>query len=397
MKKDTQNIICAVVAALLGIGLFCGVLYRFTPDYRSRSQISIAVICNGDKSTPYTANFARAAEQLNLSGDTLNIYYNTPGDDAEELIRGLANDGVDLVFSNSDLYGETMRRMAEQYPDIQFCAATCSNADASVPNYHTFMGEIYQGRYVSGVAAGAKLNQMIADGRITPEQAVLGYVAAYPEAETISGYTAFLLGVRSQCPTAVMRVRYIHTWSNYALEKKTAEELIAEGCVVISHDTDTAGSAIACENAEMPYPVYHIGYNQDMQSVAPTTALTGTCTDWQHYMEAAVKAVRSSQPIESAVKGTCFGNDAAGGLQEGWVRLFDLNSVAAAPGTDVLLAETIEAMRQGRIHVFQGDYTGTDPEHPEDVCDLTKEYIENASRSAPSFHYVLRDVITVEE
>ncbi|MBR2087085.1 MAG: hypothetical protein IJ906_08120, partial [Oscillospiraceae bacterium] len=128
MNKDIQNIICAVIAALLGIGLFCGVLYRFTPSYRSRSQISIAVICNGDKSTPYTANFARAAEQLELSDDELNIYYNTPGDDAEELIRGLANDGVDLVFSNSDLYGETMRRMAEQYPDIQFCAATCSNA-----------------------------------------------------------------------------------------------------------------------------------------------------------------------------------------------------------------------------------------------------------------------------
>ena len=397
MSKDTQNIIRAVIASLLAIGLFCGVFYRFTPGYRSKAQISVAVICNGDKSTPYTANFARAAEQLELSGDELNIYYNTPGDDARALIQKLADEGVDLIFTNSAVYGDTVRRMAEQYPDIQFCAATCTNADGSVPNYHTFMGEIYQGRYVSGVAAGAKLNEMIEQGEITPEQAVIGYVAAYPEAETISGYTSFLLGVRAQCPTAVMRVRYIHTWSNYALEKGTAEALIAEGCVMIAHDTDTAGSAIACENADMPCPVYHVGYNQDMVSVAPTTALTGTCIDWAPYMEAAVQAVRADQPIESAVKAKCFGNDAAGGLQEGWVRMFDLNRVVAAPGTEELLEETITAMRQGRIHVFQGDYTGTDPEHPDDVCDLTKEYIENASSSAPTFHYVLRDIITIEE
>jgi basic membrane protein A len=397
MNKEMQNIICAVTASAISIGLFCGAFYRSTQRARNNEPITAAVICDGDKSTPYTANFARAAEQLQHDGVQMEFYYNTPAENAGELITQLADESVDLIFTNSYEYGETVRRMAEQYPEIQFCAATCDNADASVPNYHTFMGEICQGRYVCGVAAGAKLSEMIENGVITEDQAVIGCVAAFENAEVISGYTAFLLGVRSQCPAAVMRVRYIHTWSNFAAEKKTAEELIAEGCVIITHDTDTIGTAIACENAEMPYPVYHVGYNQDMISTAPTTALTGTCINWEPYMRTAAEAVQAHKPIESLVNGRTFVNDAAGGFTEGWVRMFDLNTATAAPGTEELLEETITKLHQGRIHIFQGDYTGVDPEDPSDVCDLNKEYIENASSSAPTFHYVLNDVITIEE
>lgn len=400
MNREVQNIICAVIAAVVAIGLFCGAFYRYSPDYWEKTHITAAVVCNGDKSAPYTANFVQGAEQMWSSGSaagTTMTCYNIPLDRAEAFLTNLAEDGTNLIITNSYEYGEIAKRVAERYPDIQFCCATCDNADPSVPNYHTFMGEISQGLYVSGVVAGAKLSEMIEQGIITPEQAVVGYVAAYPQAETISGYTAFLLGVRSQCETAVMRVKYVHTWSNYALEKKTAEELIAEGCVVISHDTDTAGSAIACENAEMPYPVYHVGYNQDMVSVAPTVALIGTRVDWSLYMAAAAEAVWQGEPIESHVKGKVFVNDASGGLAEGWVRMFDLNSVAASPGMEELIADTVTGLKQGRIQIFQGDYTGVDPENPSDTCDLNKAYVEHAQRSAPSFHYVLRDVITVEE
>lgn len=396
MTKDVQNCISAVIAAGLALAVFCGGFYEKSRQSRESAQLTVGMICNGDKSVPYTANFKAAAEQAAGDGELLSAY-NIPYDRAEEIIAQMAEDGAELIFTNSIGYGEAVRRAAQQYPDIQFCAATCDNADPSVPNYHTFMGEIYQGRYVCGVAAGAKLNEMIEKGEITPEQAVLGYVAAYPNAEVISGYTAFLLGARSQCPTAVMRVKYIQTWSNYVEEKHAAEELIAKGCVVLSHHTNTLGTALACENADMPYPVYHVGYNEDMIGTAPTAELIGTCIDWTPYMAAAVEAVRQDKSIESLVPGRTFGTDAAGGIEEGWVRLFDSNTAAAAPGTEELLEETITKLRQGKLHVFQGDYTGVDPEHPNDVIDLSTEYVENANSSAPTFHYVLQGVVIVEE
>ena len=142
-------------------------------------------------------------------------------------------------------YGEKTKEYAEAYPEIQFCQATCSNANEEpvLKNYHTFMGNIYQGRYISGVVAGMKLQELIEDGEITPGQAKAGYIGAYSCAEVISGYTAFFLGIRSVVPGATMTVRYTNTWGNHLLEKECAKKLIDEGCVIISQHSDTAGPA----------------------------------------------------------------------------------------------------------------------------------------------------------
>ena len=142
-------------------------------------------------------------------------------------------------------------KLAPEYPNTQFCQTSYMDMrDKTVPeNYHTFKGEAYQGRYVSGIAAGMKIDQMINEGIITEEDAKVGFVAAFPTSEVISGYTAFLMGVRSVVPTAVMKVTYTHTWSSYALEKRAAQQLIGDGCVVVSQYTDTIGPAIACEES----------------------------------------------------------------------------------------------------------------------------------------------------
>src|SRR5699024_8245098 len=147
---------------------------------------------------------------------------------------------------------------AAEYPDIQFCHATGTAASASeLTNVHNYFTAIYEARYVSGVVAGMKLNQMIEDGAITAETAKIGYVGAFPFAEVISGYTSFFLGARSVCPSATMEVRCTNSWSDMALEKETAEALIADGCVLISQHSDTVGPATACEAAGVPI----VGYN----------------------------------------------------------------------------------------------------------------------------------------
>ncbi|MCR4837539.1 MAG: BMP family ABC transporter substrate-binding protein [Eubacterium sp.] len=138
------------------------------------------------------------------------------------------------------------KKYAGLHPEIQFCEATApdandENGDPVYENYHTFMGEIYQGRYISGVVAGMKLKELLDQGILRPEEAKVGYVAAYSSAEVISGYTAFFLGVRSIVPEAVMEVKYTNTWSNYNIEKQCADELIDRGCVIISQHSDTTG------------------------------------------------------------------------------------------------------------------------------------------------------------
>ncbi len=169
-----------------------------------------------------------------------------------------------------------------------------------------------------------------------------------------------------------------------------------EGCVIISQHGDTIGPAVECENAKTDRPVYHVGYNEDMINVAPTTSLVGTRIDWAPYICGAVGAVLDEKRIEDAVSGNVHGNDIGAGFREGWVKMLELNPVIAPAGSEELIRETIEEIETGKRRVFQGNYVGVDPDDPDDVWDLNTEFPENQNASAPSFHYILRDVVVIE-
>ncbi|MCR5687388.1 MAG: BMP family ABC transporter substrate-binding protein [Lachnospiraceae bacterium] len=365
-----------------------------------REHLTVGFIYDNDESTPYTYNFSLAKDALEKEyGERVDILTcsNVLDDEMEEPLRELAGKGCDIIFFNG--YSELVRKLAPEYPSIQFCQTSYMDmSNETVPeNYHTFKGEAYQGRYISGIAAGVQLRQMILDGTITNDEAVVGFVAAFPTSEVISGYTAFLMGVRSVVSQAVMRVSYTGTWSSYALEKSAAQHLIDEGCVVISQHTDTIGPAIACEEAAETKEVYFVGYNQSMSDVAPATSLITSRICWEPYVLSAVKAVMANKPIESFVSGKIHGNDVSAGFDQGWVEMDDLNMQIAASGIERAMGSAVSQFKRGRVDfVFKGNYTGVDPDDPSDTYDLKKGYIENADSSYPTFHYILEDVITVE-
>lgn len=386
---------CAVSIALV-LMLTC--VFRRDAD----STVKVGFIYVGDASTGYTGNFIAAQKELEtLYQDRVEIMamYNVAGGTEGEYLQGLVDAGCDIIFSTSYNYGITTKEFAQRYPDIEFCMATCSNANEEpyLENYHTFMGAIYEGRYASGVAAGMKLKELLDSGVITAEQARIGYIGAYPYAEVISGYTAFLLGVRSVVEDAVMTVKYTYKWNDYLLEKKYARELIDEGCVIISQHSDTAGPAIACEETDVAVPVYLISYNESMSDIAPTTYITGCKINWKPYVTGAVAAVLGGKSIEKTVKGHVVGNDIGAGFDQDWVEMLKINEVVAAKGTAEKLEEVIEGFKKGKIQVFKGNLIGINVDDPDDIYDLSGGYRENDNCSAPTFKYILQDIITVEE
>ena len=397
---EKKKIIWVVIASLICIlELFAYRHLEEKIDFGHKS-IKVGLIVDGDESTPYSENFIRAMDTMKMEfGDDIDIMIrcNVPYEDVDEVLRELADKGCDIIFTNSYGYGETVKAVAAEYPAVQFCQATCDNADKSiVSNYHTFMGEIYEGRYIAGMVAGLKLTELIDKGVIIPEEAWIGYVGAYPYPEVISGYTAFLLGARQTCPSARMRVKYTNTWTSYMKEKEIAGELIDEGCIIISQHSDTIGPAVMCESAETDHPVFHVGYNQDMIDVAPTTSLIGTRINWTPYIRDAIKATMNNRKIEEVIRGHVHGNDIGAGFEKGWVEMLELNPAIAPEGGAELVNRSIEDFKNGRIHVFRGDYIGLNPTDPSDSWDLNTEYLENNDSSAPTFRYILKDVIVVE-
>ena len=391
----TVSLTCAFILCGLIIAL------RLMNLTGHKEHLTVGFIYDNDESTPYTYNFSLAKDALEKKyGAKVNILTcsNVLDDEMAEPLRELADQGCDIIFFNG--YSELVPKLAPEYPNTQFCQTSYMDmTDATVPeNYHTFKGEAYQGRYVSGIAAGMKLNQMIEEGTITEDKALVGFVAAFPTSEVISGYTAFLLGVRSVVPTATMEVCYTQTWSSYALEKSAASKLIKNGCIIISQHTDTIGPAIACEEAPKGKEVYFVGYNQSMSEVAPGSSLVTSRVCWEPYVISAVEACFENKKIEKVVSGKIHGSDVSAGFEKNWIEMVDLNLQVAAPGTQEAMNSAIDRFKRGNgDFVFIGNYTGVDPDDPSHTIDLKNGYIENETTSYPTFDYVLSDIITIIE
>ena len=391
----TTILTCIVLLVLLMAG------FKILDLNRGKDHLTIGFIYDNDESTPYTYNFSLAKDALEKKyGEQIEVFTcsNVLDDEMEEPLREMAEKGCDIIFFNG--YSELVMQLAPEYPNIQFCQTSYMDmSGVSVPdNYHTFKGEAYQGRYISGIAAGMKINQLISEGTITEDQALVGFVAAFPTSEVISGYTAFILGVHSVAPSAEMRVIYTETWSSYALEKRAAQQLIDEGCVIISQHTDTIGPAIACEETPSSSKVYFVGYNQSMSEVAPGASLVTSRICWEPYVLSAVEAVMSEKPIETVVAGRIHGNDVSAGFERGWVEMIDLNHQVAAPGTQEAMDKEIDRfVKENGNFVFHVNYTGVNPDKPSDTIELRNGYNENENTSYPLFNYIITDLITIEE
>ena len=387
--------------------LFCILVFLMFTKFYSKKEtkdvLKVGYIYNADTATAYTNNFARTQTELEAYfGDRIKIYakYNLGENEDEcgQAIEYFIGQGCQLIFAVSYGHGPVMKKMAQKYPDVHFCHATGDLADTEpvLSNYHAFMGRIHEGRYVCGIIAGMKIQELILQGKIKRSQTKIGYVAAFSYPEVISGFTAFFLGIRSIIPEAQMVVHYTNTWSNHIIEKKCAERLIDEGCVIISQHSDTMGPAIACEEASVKKgkTVFHVGYNQSMIDVAPTTSLVSCRINWTPYMTGAVQALLEGKEIEKVVKSPYRGTDAAAGFNRDWIEIIGINRLILAEGTMEAVEKVINQFKNDSLTVFQGNYWGVNPFNAADVWDLRNAYIECEKRSAPSFCYILRDVIT---
>ena len=387
-------IVCVIV--LVAAALLTG----YWNDRPNNGIVKVGFVYSEDESTPYTANFvmAQRALQAEYAGKIEVMFKsNVLARDSEQPMRDLICSGCRILFINMDT--DIPITLAREFPEVTFCQASMPtiSIEGAPDNYHTFNGEIYQARYVSGVVAGMKLRQLLDSGAVLAKDAYVGYVAANSTAEVISGYTAFILGVRSVAPEAMMRVRYTGSWSNYNEEKKQARELIDEGCLIIAQHVNTMAPAVACEEAAAAgRRVYHVGYHQSMMDVAPSSALVSIRTNWAPYMIQAVQAVMDNKKIEEAVDGNVHGNDMSAGFEADWVELLEMNRFVAAEGTEAKVQKTIDGLKKGRIKVFSGNYIGVNPMNPADTIDLNQGYIECQYSSRPSFNYVLKDCIMIE-
>ncbi len=294
-----------------------------------------------DENSTYDLNFMNAAkEACEKLGVEMISKTNIPeGQEAYDAACELADAGCSFIFADSFGHEDYIIEAAKEFPEVQFSHATGTKAHTEgLDNFHNAFASIYDGRYLAGVAAGMKLNEMIDNGEITADEAKMGYVGAYTYAEVISGYTSYFLGARSVCPSATMEVTFTGSWYDETAEKEGANKLIEDGCVLLSQHADSMGAPTACETAGVP----DVSYNGSTASACPNTFIVSSRINWEPYFEYAINCVANGEAIDTDWTGT---------LATGSVELTELGN-AAAEGTQEKLDEVKAELEAGTLHVF---------------------------------------------
>ena len=366
------------------------------------TDFKVGFIMLHDENSTYDLNFINAAKAAcEKLGVEYTLITNVPeGQECYDKAAELADADCNIIFADSFGHEDYMIQAAKEFPNVQFCHSTGTKAHTEgLDNYHNTFASIYEGRYLAGIAAGMKLNEMIDSGKITADQAKIGYVGAFTYAEVISGYTSFFLGARSVCPSASMEVTFTGSWYDETAEKEGANKLIADGCVLISQHADSMGAPTACETAGVP----NVSYNGSTESVGPNTYIVSSRIDWEPYYEYAITAAMNGDPIDTDWTGT---------LATGSVVLTDLNANVAAEGTqeaiDTAKAELEAGTRQvfdvttftvdgQQVESYQAD-VDTDANYTPDT-----EVVENGAfqeskfRSAPYFDLRIDGITLLDE
>lgn len=390
--KHTKLLAVLMTTAVAVTGAVCAV----NAEGIAPEDLKIGAIYIGDENEGYTASHMAGIDAMieALGLDESQVIEKTLiGEDETcyDAAADLADQGCQLVIGNSFGHETYLMQAAGEFPDVQFCHATGYQAASSgLDNMHNYFDNIYEARYVSGVVAGLKLNEMIENGDITEDQARIGYVGAYPYAEVISGFTSFYLGAKSQCPSVTMEVKYTNSWASFDLEKECAEALIADGCVLIGQHADTTGAPTAAQAAGVPC----VGYNVDMIETAPDSALTSSSNNWGVYYTYAVQCM---------IDGTEIDRDWTAGLKDGAVLITPLNDKVVAEGTQEVVDEVESQIEDGSLHVFDTSTWTVDGKALDTYEKNGVEYIsdgyfhESEYGSAPAFDIIIDGIDSIVE
>lgn len=359
----------------------------------AKPGMKVGLICLHDENSTYDLNFINAFKEamatLGIADGDSMIKTNIPeGQECYDAAAEFADAGCAVIFADSFGHEDYMIQAAKEFPEVQFCHATGTKAHTEgLANYHNAFASIYEGRFLAGVTAGMKLQEMIDAGTIAADAAKMGYVGAFTYAEVVSGYTSFYLGAKSIVPEVTMDVTFTGSWYDETAEKEGANKLMGGGCVLISQHADSMGAPTACENAGVP----NVSYNGSTLDACPNTFIVSSRINWAPYYEYAVNTAKGGGAIDADWTGT---------LGTGSVMLTDVNEAVAAAGTVEKIAEVRAGLEDGSVRVFDtATFTvngqtltsyladvDTDADYTPDTEVIADGYFhESEYRSAPYF------------
>ena len=282
----------------------------------------------GDYGWTYRHDIGRQAVEEQLGVDVTYVEKVDEGAASERVIRKLAADGNDIIFTTSFGFMNPTIKVAEQFPDVKFEHAT---GYKRAENVSTYSARFYEGRAVIGTIAG----HMTKTGQV-------GYIASFPIPEVVRGINAFTLAMRRVNPNATVKVVWVNSWHDPGKEGDAAKVLIDGGADVLAQHTDSPGPLQVAEQRG----VYAFGQAADMRAFAPKAQLTAIVNNWGDYYVDRVRA---------AMDDTWQSVDVWDGLAAGMVEMAPYGD--AVPANVRVAADAVaDGIKAGTLHPFAGPF-----------------------------------------
>ena len=279
-------------------------------------------------------NVGRLEMEKNLAGKVATKFVENvaEGPDAERVIRDLAAQGNQLIFTTSFGYMNATEKVAKEFPNVVFMHATGYKTASNMGSYNA---RFYEARYLNGVIAG-KMSKA----------GVAGYVAAFPIPEVLQGINAFTRGMRSVNPKAEVKVIWTNAWYDPGREREAAQTLLSQGADTLTHHTDSTAVVQAAEQKG----AYAFGYHSDMSKYGPKAQLAAATHHWGAWYTKVAQDVLAKKWVSGSVWG---------GSKDGFIRLGAMN--AAVPKDVQQMVLQLESdIKGGSLKPFAGPIIGQD-------------------------------------
>lgn len=295
-----------------------------------------------------------AAKELNIKDSQIVYRYSVKGNEAcYDTANELVSLGCGLIISNGYRHQSYLSLAANEHSDVEFVVIggdTAKSVDRD--NFHNACTSIYEARYISGVAAGYKILDMLEKDLITPADfdddgnLMIGYVGTLPSAAATSSYTAFYLGVKSVYEDVSMCVQFANKRSDLEAEISTATQLIEQGCIILAQHNGSHGVATAVRMAQDSGKArYYVGFDNDTSDVCPDGQIIYAQNIWSVYYK---------QLLSQVINGENIPTDYLLGFNEGAISVSPVNEHCLADVQDEIDAVTQQIV-DGELHVFSID------------------------------------------
>ena len=336
---------------IIVVSLFVGLLlFKFEDinHYRLKESLKIVLLFSENLSTCDVENHSSAVNKLSesykIGSDKILIKDKVSETDCFNIVEEAVSDGYNLIFAVGKDLEDYIVQSATEHPKVQYCIADSKQAITSgMDNLHSYSLNEAESRYLAGVVAGMKLKDLIVNGEIKEEQAIIGYIGTNENSENISAYTAFYLGAKSVVPDVTMKVKFINSENNVESEKQTTKALIANGCILLAQHSDSNAIAEICEQNAIYYTC-----NKESQKENSNFALTSTTEDWSSCYSYAVNSIINSEELPTS---WCRGIDTTS------VDITAINKNAFVSEKNFkqandLIAESKEKLKAKTLHIF---------------------------------------------